>query len=187
MDATKEELVNTIKEYRYVMTPYDTFILHVSTHGMLKGDIYYLITSDYNGELNSNVTVSTVELMEFSRILPALNQVFILDTCHAGAADWAFSDLYQKRLNNFTASSGLHLLSASTPYRYALEGYKGHGLFSYFVILALEGQADIDHDGKITLSELGKFVTTGLSRLTRGYQVPVLSNFGKDLVIAQLW
>jgi len=35
---------------------------------------------------------------------------------------------------------------------------KGHGMFTYFFLKGLSGEADIDHNGEITVSELDQFI-----------------------------
>lgn len=37
---------------------------------------------------------------------------------------------------------------------------KKHGLFTYFLLKAFQGDADANHDGKVTIKELRDYLTT---------------------------
>ena len=117
--------------------------------------------------------------------ISALNQVFVLDACHSGTADFTFGDMYREGATYFSSGSGVHLMSASAPLRYAIEGYNGHGVFSYFLMMGLSGAADKNGDHDVTMKELSNYVSESVRNLTYGFQIPVVSNFGKDMVITQ--
>lgn len=53
---------------------------------------------------------------------------------------------------------GSTILSASTSAQEALEGYKGHGIFTYVLSEGLKGKADLDKDGFIKTTELANYV-----------------------------
>ena len=46
------------------------------------------------------------------------------------------------------------------------------GLFSYFLMKGLEGEADLDSDGQIRAGELHEFTRKNVSRLSMGSQTP---------------
>jgi uncharacterized caspase-like protein len=50
------------------------------------------------------------------------------------------------------------ILSASTSQQEALEGYQGHGLFTYVLVEGLKGKADYDKDGFIKTLELANYI-----------------------------
>jgi hypothetical protein len=56
-------------------------------------------------------------------------------------------------LENVTASK-----LASTSTQEALEGYRGHGLFSYVVAEGLAGKGDVDKDGFVSTFGLAHYV-----------------------------
>jgi len=61
---------------------------------------------------------------------------------------------------------GSTILSASNSVQEALEGYKDHGLFTWFVAEGLKGAANSDRDGYVKTHELVNYV---------GSQVPELA------------
>ena len=80
-DANKVSVVEAITEMKAKMKPEDIFIFFAATHGWAYDDRYYLYTTDFDGDLwSKQSSISSIELMEFSKWLPALKQVFILDT-----------------------------------------------------------------------------------------------------------
>lgn len=68
----------------------------------------------------------------------------MLDTCHAGALDYAFSGLYESRFTAFALDMGLYVLLTAGSYQQAQEDAEryGHELFTYYVLKAMEGKAD---------------------------------------------
>jgi uncharacterized caspase-like protein len=48
----------------------------------------------------------------------------------------------------------------------------GHGAFTYSLLRALDGGADVDKDGIVTAGEIIDFVTTDVSKLTSNRQHP---------------
>ncbi len=58
------------------------------------------------------------------------------------------------------------VFSASSDTQLALEGYKGHGLFTYVLIEGLNGKADIKKDGYITVLGLADYVEENVVRIS---------------------
>jgi uncharacterized caspase-like protein len=185
-DPGKQKILDAFSELNNTMSPGDTFVFCISTHGALKDDVYHLITADFVGALTEESSICGHDLMRLSKDLPALKQIFILDTCHAGAVGWEYNDLYESRLMGISLGSGLNILYASTPYAFALEGYQLHGFLSYAVIEALKGKADENRDRKVSLSELGRFVKETVRSISSGFQNPVLSIVSKNIIISEL-
>tara|TARA_Y100000813_G_scaffold169272_1_gene131693 strand:+ start:78 stop:392 length:315 start_codon:yes stop_codon:yes gene_type:complete len=61
------------------------------------------------------------------------------------------------KLNIFTASGGREI-SSSWP-------EKKHGLFSYYLMKGMRGDADVNQDKKITYGELGTYIKTNVSEM----------------------
>jgi len=180
LDPSKEKINQTIASLKDRMTLYDTFLFHVSSHGLAKKNTYAFVTADFNGKDDWDVLVTIDELMEFSKNIPALKQVFVLDTCFSGSVSSGYRDVYEKRVSRFSKGSGIHIISASAPRRAALEGYQGHGFFTFFFLDALRGRCDEDSDGKITIVEIIRYTARKLYATTRGYQLPELSWSGRN-------
>ena len=186
VNPTKRDVLSAFGKLSHQMRPEDVFIFYAATHGEVTDDRYWLITSDYTGALEKRGTLTSDEIMELMKRLPAQRQVMILDTCHAGAVNWTVTDLYESRLTSFSMNSGMHVLSATSSQQLANEGYKGHGHFTYFVLRALKGDADTKGDRKITVVEMSPYVKLKVEEITKGAQKPITINYGKDVVMAEM-
>src|SRR5262249_4918993 len=97
--------------------------------------------------------------------------LILLDTCESGAlvasrasgVDLGNSEAAMGRLNEAT---GRPVLTAAAANQAALEGYKGHGVFTYALLDALVN-GDTNNDGKIQLSELAANIQTLAPQLSR--------------------
>jgi hypothetical protein len=93
-----------------------------------------------------------------------------LDTCYSGVArDGAAIAVGMRSLTIAMSSPGIPdgftVISAVGKDQFSgdLPG-SGHGLFSYYLMLGLQGNADRDGDRKITVSELHAFVEQSVTR-----------------------
>ncbi len=184
-NATKTNIIRKINEYAKVIKPQDSFILFVAGHGVLLQNQYYMITHDYNGTVNDNCMIGSNEIVEISKQIKSLSQLFIFDTCHAGGMDYIISGLYDARMSVLAKKMGLHIYASASDTQAAIDGYKGNGLFSYSLLEGLNNKktADFNNDGQIGLVELGRFskqTTTSLSKKIGHSQTPLIINFGKD-------
>ena len=72
----------------------------------------------------------------------------------------------------------------------AIEGYKGHGLFTYTLAEGMKGMADENNDKFITLGELKGYVERVVFRRSKKHfntkQVPYINIGTIDLSIAQI-
>jgi len=48
----------------------------------------------------------------------------------------------------------------------------GHGVFTYFLLKGLQGEADIDRDGKVTLDEAIEYTRTKVREFSDTHQNP---------------
>jgi hypothetical protein len=91
--------------------------------------------------------------------------MMIIDTCHAEALGNALQvGLLTRGLDDATAvkilsrAVGTTVLAASSSKEEALEGYEGHGLFTYVVADGLMGKGDVDKDGFVSTLGLAHYV-----------------------------
>ncbi|MBI3585390.1 MAG: caspase family protein [Nitrospinae bacterium] len=184
-DASKTNILNKIAELAKTIKPTDGFILFVAGHGILLQNQYYMLTHDFNGTVDNNSLISSNEIVEMSKKIKSLNQLFIFDTCHAGGVDYIVSGLYDARMSVLAKKMGLHIYASASSTQQALDGYKGNGLFTYSLLDGLNNkvEADKNNDRKVGLIELGeytKLTTAEISKNIGHSQIPLIINFGKD-------
>ena len=85
---------------------------------------------------------------------------------------------------------GSTILSASTSVQEALEGYQGHGLFTYVLADGLKGKADKGRSGFVRTTELADYVDNEVPQLAEQVfqraQYPTISISGQAFPIGQV-
>lgn len=190
-EATKTNIVNKINELSNAIKPQDSFILFVAGHGVLLQNQYYMLTYDYNGATDDKSMINSNEIVEMSKKIKSLSQLFIFDTCHAGGLDTIVSGLYDARMSVLAKKMGLHIYASASDKQAAMDGYKGNGLFTYVLLDGLNNNkgADKNKDGKVTIVGLGEYskkMTTNISKEIGHAQTPLIINFGKDSPVYKL-
>ncbi|KAF0145885.1 MAG: wd40 repeat subgroup [Nitrospirae bacterium] len=184
-NAIKTNITTKINELSKTIKPTDTFILFVAGHGVLLQNLYYVLTSDYDGKVSEQSMISSNEIVEMSKKIKSLSQLFIFDTCHAGGVDYIVSGLYDARMSVLAKKMGLHIYASASSKEAAMDGYQGNGLFTYTLLDGLNNNrnADKNKDNAVSLTELGEYskqTTTEISKKIGHQQTPLIINFGKD-------
>lgn len=183
--ASREGVLARINALAARIKPSDHFLLFIASHGVLLGDQYYMVTSDYNGKLQPSTMISANEIVDFSKRIKALSQLYILDTCHAGGVGGIVSGLYDARVSVLAKKMGLHLYASASSTEEALDGFEGNGLFTHTLLAGLNNnrQADTNTDKQVSMVELGhysKAQTQALAKKMQHRQDPLIVNFGLD-------
>jgi hypothetical protein len=168
--TTKQALTAAFARYRTI-NPSDTFLFYVASHGVIEGaDLasreYFLIPSSLqtvSEEALRRDALSESELKRMIASIPATRKLMILDTCHAGAMGDAMMvstrDLAESGAVTVIASAvGSTVLSASTSDQEAIEGEKGHGLFTSVLLQGLGGSADLFKKGSVKTLDLAVYL-----------------------------
>jgi uncharacterized caspase-like protein len=89
-------------------------------------------------------------------------------------------------LRSIIAGSNVTVLTSSTTNEFSREDEKwNHGAFTKVLLDALAKDADEDHDGRISMSELTHYVATHVRGLTEGQQHPgVEQRYEGELFVA---
>jgi hypothetical protein len=186
--VTREQILNRLRELAGTLHPNDQLVVFIASHGLLWNGQYYMVTHDYDGRFGPDQGISASEIMEASRDIKALNQLFIFDTCHAGGVDQALKAIYDARIRLFARRMGLHVYASAAPLQEALEGYQGRGLFAYSLLEGLRRPKDVDQDGNgfVATTELGQYakrITEQVGQQIGFHQTPLIINVGEDKAI----
>ena len=173
-NATK---VNETIDYFFALKkPDDLLVLYFSGHGVRDeyGALYLAVKNTSRARLRSTAIKSDFirEAMDQSR---SRRQVLILDCCNSGA--FAQGTKAETGGSVGTASAfegtgyGRVVLTASDSTQFAWEGDKVIGetdnsLFTHFLVKGLEGEADNDGDGRITIDELYDYAYQHIVNIT---------------------
>jgi uncharacterized caspase-like protein len=119
----------------------------------------------------------------FLRILKARRVVTFTDSCHSeGVGGRVYgvpirqNNLVNQYLARYAAEANRAVITASDISELSYEGDQwggGHGVFTYFLLQGLTGEADANHDGTVTAGELFLYVRQQVREATGGQQNPV--------------
>ena len=189
--ANKANILNTIADLASRVEPQDYIVLFVASHGIVLDGQYYIVTHDYDGTLDPAKMVSSNEIIDLTKKLASLNQLLILDTCHAGGIDNIISGLYDSKVSVLAKKSGLHIYASANSKEEALDGYKGNGLFTYTILQGLDNNPEADRRkrGLVSIQDLGGFSKEETEKISKGLghlQTPTIIHFGKDADIYKI-
>jgi uncharacterized caspase-like protein len=167
-------VIEAIDEFFDQKKPDHMLVLYFSGHGIRDeiGSLYLAFKNTIRSRLRSTAIKSDYirEAMDQSR---SKRQVLILDCCNSGAfpqgtkAELGGSMGMTKAFQGY----GRFVLTASDATQFAWEGDKvigetNNSLFTHFLVKGLEGDADNDGDGRITVDELYDYAYDQISRVT---------------------
>jgi hypothetical protein len=168
--TTKAAITKAFEEVRQLVKPNDLFIFYNASHGtveVVNGEAqYFLLTSNVRSLSTQRISedaLSHKDLVNLIGSIPAQKKLVILDTCNAGKGGKEIQIALVQQTRGLTDATAVKLLqravgssvfSASADSQQALEGYKGHGLFTYVLLEGMQGKADFKKDGFITVRGL---------------------------------
>jgi uncharacterized caspase-like protein len=193
--ATKENMLKMFETIGKKTTRGDVFILYVAGHGItdkLTGEYFYLPV-DFRYSDDDSVRKLGFSQNDFKLGLSkiqAMKSLTMLDTCNSGSFAEALASrgvLQKTAISKLTRATGRATIVASSKDQVALEGYNGHGVFTYTLIEAFREKA-YGSDNRLTIKELAAYVEDVLPDRTYqkwGYeQIPQSHITGNDFPIA---
>ncbi|HOD98827.1 MAG TPA: caspase family protein [Syntrophales bacterium] len=194
-DATRAGLEKAFRELEDKTRRDDVFVLFLAGHGITyeKDGNYYFLPVDFRftgEEAIKAQGVSKDDLMRNLTHIQALKSLLLLDTCNSGsfAEAVASRNIVEKTaVARLSRATGRSTIVASSKDQVALEGYEGHGVFTYTLLQGMSGAAK-DREGKVTVNGLATYVEETLPKITYkkwGYeQIPQKSLQGMDFPLA---
>ncbi|MFO0730990.1 MAG: caspase family protein [Nitrospiraceae bacterium] len=168
----------------------DTVIIYYAGHGAPEADASasdddglekYIVPYDADPKdlYSTGLPMREVETI-FNRLAPE-RVIFISDSCYSGAtAGRTFATASRRAvvsesfLSRLSKGKGRIVLSASKASEVSEEREDlGHGVFTYYLLEGLRGQADTDRDGMITVDEAYGYVSKKVPEVTGQNQHPV--------------
>ena len=170
--------------------PKDTVIIYYAGHGAPETDASspdgdgmekYLIPYDADPQDLYTTGLPMREVETIFHRLSAERVIFITDSCYSGAtAGRTFSTAARRAtlsdgfLTRLSKGKGRVVLTASRAGEVSEERDDlGHGVFTYYLLEGLQGKADMDGDGLITVDEAYSYLSTHVPQATGQNQHPV--------------
>jgi WD40 repeat protein len=164
-DVTIANLDKVFTELGKKAQPRDVFVFFLAGHGKTKNGRYYFLPRDFRYEDEDSIEKAGMDQDKFQAWfarIPARKSILLYDTCESGSLTGTKArgnDIDERlgALNRMTRATGRTFLTATTDDAPALEGYRGHGVFTYALLDALE-HADVNKNGLIEVSELADYI-----------------------------
>lgn len=198
-ETTSASITAALNKMRTEVGPNDLFVFYVASHGTVDDGEYFLITSNVGATSTEKLkhdALSQNSLKELISNIPTSKKLIVLDTCNAGKLGDAIQvAMLTRGMSEDTAfkvlsrAVGSTILSAANSQQEALEGYRGHGLFTYVLSEGLQGKADLDKDGFVKTTELASYIEDEVPELAEKVfnhkQYPVASPSGQGFPVAR--
>lgn len=195
-DATREKILSKMDELSNEVRPEDVFVLYYAGHGSMVDNKFYFIPTEnsrlYDAAGLKKEAIEALVLQEKLKNVKALKQLIIMDACQSGGSVELLAVRganEEKAIAQLSRSTGIHVLASAGSEQFAAEFSElGHGLFTYVLIRALNGEADgAPRDGKVTIYELKSFIDDQVPEMTRKLkgkpQYPYTFSRGQDFPV----
>jgi hypothetical protein len=185
--ATTENIRHALFTFLTAAQPQDTVVIYIAGHGAPDphdpGNLY-LITADTKPDDMGGTAFPMWQMQDvFERVLKANKVITVADTCHsygfsgARAADAGQkgSNLINQYMERYASKGQRAVITASDISESSFEDAQwgdGHGVFTYFLLRGLKGEADKNHDGVVTAGELFSYLQGAVPKATGGKQNP---------------
>ena len=193
-DVSAEGMAAAFDRLGETVRPHDVFVFFLAGHGKTHDGRYYFLPRDfrYRGEdALKESAISQGQLQGWMAQVPAQKSVLLFDTCESGSLteEAVTRGLEaQAAIERLARAVGRTTVTASTDTAPALEGYRGHGLFTYTLLEAF-AVADYDTDGLLEVNELIGHVDERLPALSEAVfgfrQVPQYSSRGSVFALGR--
>ena len=124
-----------------------------------------------------------LEILDLKRYLSPLamrgtEMIFIVDACHSGNLGGGVQGVQQTAAALASSWGKEYKILSCQPNQISLESKEwggGRGLFSLQLEEGMKGLADKNNDGKVSFSELQRYITDQVATLSEEKQIPVIS------------
>lgn len=176
---------------------HDVFVMYLAGHGVTHDGRYYYLPYDFRFRSRESVLeqgITQDHLMGWLSTIKAQKSVVLLDTCNSGSftkTQVAMRSIAEKTaIDRLVRATGRATIVAAKDKQPALEGYKGHGIFTY-VLLQAFAEADQKHgnrDKVTSVREIAAYVDDQVPKITFkafGYeQIPQVNMHGRDFPLS---
>jgi hypothetical protein len=171
--------------------PGDILVVYLAGHGATApdGEYWYLTREARSADLTDPQVraisgVSSEQLTDWIKTIPATKQVMVLDTCAAGAAATRLTDVRAlssdqvRAITRLQDRTGLHVLMGSAADAASYEASQfGQGILTYTLLQGMRGAA-LREGQYVDVARLFEHATDEVPRLARsvgGIQRPIIS------------
>jgi hypothetical protein len=194
--ASMAELEAAFTRIAAQTSPNDVFLLYLAGHGITLDGRYHFIPQEFhytNEDAVRHNAITQDHLQRWLASVPARKSVILIDTCESGSFSQSLAVMRgmveKTAIDRLSKATGRATIVAATDTQPAMEGYEGHGVFTYVLLEALR-QADNNfgnRDGITGLFELASYVHARVPEITmRTFafeQIPQVHMQGSDFPV----
>lgn len=159
---TRDNILVALKAIANATDADDLLFFYYSGHGIEKDGESYLVARNGRHLVIESTAVPMSKIKEIMHSAPARAKVIVLDACHSGVGfdkgQGAMSDEFIRRV--FEQAKGFAILASceqgQTSYEWA---QNERSVFTHYLLEALEGGADFDSKGFVTIQDVNRFVS----------------------------
>ena len=195
-EASRINILKKLEELSAKIHQEDVFIFYYAGHGSMVDNQFFFIPSEssrlYDISALQREAIEASVLQEKLKNIKALKQLIVMDACQSGASVELLATrgaAEEKAIAQLSRSAGIHVMASAGSEQFATEFTElGHGLFTYLLIKALQGDADgAPKDGKVTIYELKSYLDDQVPEMTQKMkgkpQYPYTFSRGQDFPI----
>jgi uncharacterized caspase-like protein len=201
-EATRKNIERAISGWLFRnATQESTVVVFFAGHGGLESDktgsekdgiAKYLMPWDADVEDLFASALSSVRFQELLSTIRAQRLVVFMDACYTGGITKGGRDvgIVESPFRRIAEGRGRIVIASAHPSQRSWEDEAlGHGIFTYHLMEALQGKADIDDDGCVSVMEIFRYlqdtVPATARRLANSLQEPLLfgEQISRDLIL----
>jgi WD40 repeat protein len=195
-EASRVNILKALDEISTKVHQEDVFIFYYAGHGSMVDNQFFFIPTEssrlYDYSSLQKEALEASVLQDKFKNIKALKQLIVMDACQSGASVELLANrgaAEEKAIAQLSRSAGIHVMASAGSEQFATEFAElGHGLFTYLLIKALQGDADgAPKDGKVTIYELKSYLDDQVPEMTRKLkgkpQYPYTFSRGQDFPV----
>jgi hypothetical protein len=163
-DATAAGIDRAFADMSRKVRPQDVFVFFWAGHGKTVDGRFYFIPQDFHFTGDDSVVATGIgqdRLQQWLARISARKSILLFDACESGTLteDRAVPRGMEEMtaIDRLSHAMGRSILTATTDDKPAMEGVRGHGVFTYALLAGL-AKAQLDPDGLIDLFDLAAYV-----------------------------
>lgn len=178
-DATFAKVNVAIDEMIARADDNDMVVIYLSGHG-IKGAF---LPTDFDEHSVTDRRIYYDSILKRLKDSPAKHKLLVADVCHAGSMEESYlatrGTIEEDILDYYThldaSAGGTALILSSSAEEVSVEHQKiRQGVFSYYWLQGIKGNADVDGDGFVSISELFGYTRDNVRAYTRHTQNPLM-------------
>jgi uncharacterized caspase-like protein len=195
-EASRNNILKKLDELAGKIHPEDVFVFYYAGHGSIVDNQFFFIPSEtlrlYDLSSLKENAIDAATLQDHFKNIKALKQLIVMDACQSGGSVELLATrgaTEEKAIAQLSRSAGIHVMASAGSEQFAAEFTElGHGLFTYLLIKALQGDADgAPKDGKVTIYELKSYLDDQVPEMTKKLkgkpQYPYTFSRGQDFPV----